>query len=186
MASLKGAGILPLAKADVRILDIGGASGTYTEAFLAEMPEARATLFDLPVGVAQAHKRFDGTPMGGRVELVTGDFTQVALPGGHDFAWISAIIHQMDRDESRRLYIKAFDALVSGGMVAVRDFVMNDNRTAPQAGALFGINMLVKTEKGMVYTFREIKEDLEAAGFVDVKHAVDVPTMAAIVTAVKP
>jgi hypothetical protein len=38
----------------------------------------------------------------------------------------------------------------------------------------------------MVYTYREIKEDLELAGFVNVTCAVDVPSMAAVVTAKKP
>jgi len=53
-------------------------------------------------------------------------------------------------------------------------------------GALFGINMFLNTPSGMVYTYREIKEDLEQAGFTQVAHAVDVPSMAAVVTAKKP
>ncbi len=183
--SMFAAGVLPLAKPDARILDIGGASGTYTEAFLKRMPGCSATIFDLPVGIAQAGKRFTGTDLENRVALAAGDFTEVPLPSGFDFAWISAIIHQMDRAGSRLLYAKAFDALNAGGMVAVRDFVMSDDRTRPADGALFGVNMLVNTENGRVYTYAEIKEDLEAAGFADVVHAVDVPSMAAVVTAKK-
>ena len=184
--SLRTAGILPLARHNPRILDIGGASGTYTEAFLTELPGSTATIFDLPVGIGQAKKRFAGSDMAARVTLVEGDFTKVPLPTGFDFAWISAIIHQMDRRESRMLYAKALDALDPGGMVAVRDFVMSEDRLLPMDGALFGINMFVNTQRGMVYTYGEIKEDLELAGFVEVTHAVDVPSMAAVVTAKKP
>ncbi len=183
--SLFAAGVLPIAKQKARILDIGGASGTYTEAFLKKMPDCSATIFDLPVGIEQAGKRFLGTILENRITLVEGDFTKVPLPSGFDFAWISAIIHQMSRNESRILYAKAFDALNSGGVVAVRDFIMNEDRTCPVEGALFGVNMLVNTATGMVYTYEEIKEDLEAVGFVDVVHAVDVPSMAAVVTAKK-
>jgi predicted O-methyltransferase YrrM len=186
MASLFAAGILPFAKPDARILDIGGASGTYTEAFLKKLPEISATIFDLPVGIAQAKKRFAGTDRESRITLVEGDFTKAALPSGFDFAWISAIIHQMDRSGSRRLYASALDALNPGGMVAVRDYVMREDRTSPADGALFGVNMLVNTGKGMVYTFGEIKEDLELAGFMDVVHAVDASGMTAVVTAKKP
>lgn len=186
MTSLLRAGVLPLARHDARILDIGGASGTYTEAFLNKMPGSSAAIFDLPVGIAQASKRFTGTEMATRITLVEGDFSTDALPSGFDFAWISAIIHQMDRAESRMLYAKTLDALHPGGMMAVRDYVMSDDRTRPADGALFGINMFVNTRNGMVYTFKEIKEDLEAAGFIDVIHAVDVPSMAAVVTAKKP
>ena len=186
MRSLREAGILPLPKADAAILDIGGASGTYTQAFLEEMPEARATIFDLPVGIAQAGKRFDGTDMDCRVRLVEGDFTLDELPPGHDFAWISAIIHQMNREDSRELYAKARRALNPAGMAAVRDYVMSPDRTSPRDGAFFGVNMFVNTERGMVYTFDEIREDMEAAGFTSVSLAVPGPGMSAVVVARNP
>ncbi|MCL2591297.1 MAG: methyltransferase domain-containing protein [Betaproteobacteria bacterium] len=184
--SLREARILPFDKQNPRILDIGGASGTYTEAFLKELPGSSATIFDLPVGIAQAKNRFAGSDMGARVSLVEGDFTETPLPSDFDFAWISAIIHQMNRDESRMLYAKALDALNPGGLLAVRDFVMSEDRLSPIEGALFGINMFVNTQNGMVYTYKEIKEDLELAGFAHVTHAVDVPSMAAVVIAKKP
>jgi predicted O-methyltransferase YrrM len=186
MNSLREAGVLPFDKQNPRILDIGGASGTYTEAFLKEAPGSTATIFDLPVGVAQAKQRFTGSDMATRVTIVEGNFTTDLLPSGFDFAWISAIIHQMDRSESRMLYAKTLDALKPGGMVAVRDYVMSEDRLAPVEGAIFGINMFVNTQSGMVYTYREIREDLELAGFTDVTHAVDAPSMAAVVTAKKP
>ena len=46
--------------------------------------------------------------------------------------------------------------------------------------------MLVNTENGMVYTFEEVKEDLEAAGFTEVALAVPAETMSAIVVGKKP
>ena len=183
--ALKEAGVLPLAKPDARILDVGGASGTYTEAFLDMMPQATATIFDLPAGIRQATRRFAAHVMKDRVQLVEGDFTTDGLPCGFDFAWVSAIIHQMGREESQQLYVKVLDALNPGGIIAIRDFVMNEARTAPAGGTLFGINMLVQTDTGMVYTLAEIKDDLELAGFTNVRHAVDAPTMGAVVTAQK-
>ena len=108
------------------------------------------------------------------------------MPAGCDFAWISAIIHQMSRAESRSLYKKALAALNPGGLVAIRDFVVDETRTSPVAGTFFGVNMLVNTETGRVYSLSEISEDLAAAGFAEARLAVDVPTMCAIVTARKP
>jgi hypothetical protein len=186
MHSLRDAGVLPSGRRNPRILDIGGASGTYAEAFLKELPESSVTLFDLPVGVAQAKRHFTGSDMEARVTLVEGDFTRDPLPPGFDFAWISAIIHQMDRSESRMLYAKTLAALNPGGMVAVRDYVMSADRLSPMDGTVFGVNMFVNTRSGMVYTYGEIKEDLELAGFADVTHAVDAPGMTSVVTAKKP
>ena len=183
--SLRQAGVFDFPKEDIRFLDIGGASGTYTLAFLQAMPRSTATIFDRPVGIAEAGNRFQGSEYESRVRLEAGDFYVDALPQGFDFAWISAIIHQHGRDESRSLYRNALQALVPGGKVAVRDFIMSPDRTSPRAGALFGINMLVNTGTGMVYTYDEVKEDLESAGFIDVVYAVPADTMAAVVVARK-
>ncbi len=184
--ALKQAGVLDFGNENVRFLDIGGASGTYTQAFLDAMPNWCGAVFDLPPGIAQARNRFACSAYEKRVELFEGNFYLDDFPTGFDFAWISAIIHQHGRKESRELYKKTFAALNSGGTVAVRDFIMDAARTKPVAGAFFGVNMLVETKTGMVYTFQEVEEDLKAAGFIDVRYAVPAETMSAIVTAKKP
>ena len=182
---LKKSGVLDFARENIRFIDIGGASGTYTQAFLEALPQAEGTIFDLPVAIREARRRFDGTPLADRVSFAEGNFYHDELPSGFDFAWISAIIHQHGRTESQALYEKAFCALNPGGRVAVRDFVMDSSRTAPPPGTLFGINMLVQTQNGMVYTFDEIRADLETVGFVDVNLAVPADTMSAVVVATK-
>lgn len=188
--SLRTAGVPDFGKKNIRFLDIGGASGTYTEAFLRALPESEGTIFDLPVGIAAACKRFGGTDLESRVHLVEGDFYRDPLPGedganGFDFVWISAIIHQQGLVETRELFAKSFRAMVSGGIIAVRDFIMSPDRVSPKEGTYFGINMLVNTKTGMVYTFDEVREALESAGFTDVRHAVETETMSAIVVATK-
>lgn len=184
--SLHEAGALHFGEGQARILDVGGASGTYTQAFLELLPMATAVIFDRPVGIEAARQRFAGTPLEGRVGFQAGDFYNDALPSGFDLAWISAIIHQHGREQSRVLYRKALQALKSGGRVAVRDFIMSADGTSPAAGALFGLNMLVHCADGRVYTFEEVREDLEAAGFTTVELAVPAETMSAVVTAVRP
>ena len=184
--SMREAGVFAFDKEDIAFIDIGGASGTYTQAFLHTLPRAVATIFDLPVGISEARKRFSATDLENRVQFATGDFYKDPLPEGFDFAWISAIIHQQNREQSRALYRAALRSLRPGGKVAVRDFIMDASRTKPLAGAFFGINMLVNTRTGMVYTFDEVKEDLEQAGFVNVRLPVPAETMSAVVVAHKP
>jgi len=185
LEDLQKHGVLTFAKENIRFIDIGGASGTYTLAFLEALPQAEGTIFDLPVAIREARKRFAGTQLESRVSFIEGDFYQNEFPGGFDFAWISAIIHQHGSAESQALYEKAYRALNPGGRIAVRDFVMEPNRTAPAAGTLFGINMLVNTRNGMVYTFEEISADLKAAGFVNIRLAIPSDTMSAVVCAEK-
>lgn len=151
------------------VLDVGGASGTWTIALLARNPQATATIFDLPAVIPQAQRRITQAGLSDRVDFVGGDFLVDALPAGTDLAWISAIIHQNSRQENRQLFASVFRAMNSGGHVLIRDVVMEDSRIAPVAGALFAINMLVNTRAGGTYTFSELQEDLLSAGFIDVK-----------------
>ena len=157
-----------------RLLDVGGASGTWTLAFLRAVPGATATIFDLPDAIEQARERLAGTEFASRVTLVSGDFYADELPGDADFAWVSAICHQHSRRHNRELFAKVHRALAPGGRIAIRDMVMEPCRTSPREGALFAINMLVNTDSGGTFTFEEYAEDLRAAGFdnprLQVKH----------------
>lgn len=151
------------------LLDVGGASGTWTMAFLRRCPAGRATLFDLPSVIPLAKARLIEAGMQDRVDLVAGDYAKDELPGGADLAWVSAIVHQNSREENRALFGKVYRALVPGGRIAIRDILMSEERTAPVAGALFAVNMLVSTGGGGTYTVEELKQDLGAAGFSGVQ-----------------
>ena len=167
------------------LLDVGGASGTWTLAFLRAAATATATLVDLPDAIAQARQRLAGTPFASRVNLVSGNFYQDELPSGADYAWVSAIIHQHSRQHNRELFAKVFRALQPGGRIGIRDMVMDASRIYPVAGALFAVNMLVNTESGGTFTYAEIAADLEAAGFVKPRLAVASKEMSAVVEAEK-
>ena len=169
-----------------RLLDLGGASGTYTMAFLDAVPGLRATLFDLPDVIPLARERLADAGYLDRVTLVAGDYLANPLPGGHDLAWLSAVIHSNGPDENLALYRKLWGALVPGGRLIIRDHVMSADRTAPRAGALFAINMLVATRAGGTYTFREIADALGEAGFCDVRLLQPGEAMDALVEARRP
>ena len=149
------------------LLDLGGASGTWTLAFLQTRPSATATIFDLPHVIPLAEQRLAAAGMQTRVRLVAGDFDTDLLPAGADLAWVSAIVHQNSRAQNRRLFAAVLAALVAGGRILIRDILMEPTRTAPVAGALFAVNMLVGTAGGGTFTFDELRADLEAAGFVE-------------------
>lgn len=168
-----------------RVLDVGGASGTYAIEFLRARSDLSVTLFDLPSVIPMAKERLSQCGLSGRVELVAGDFERDPLPPGHDMAFLSAVIHQNDRDQNRALFRKVRDALVPGGRIVIRDHVMESSRNAPVAGALFAVNMLVSTKGGSTYTFEEIREDLELSGFQDAQWTRKDEWMGSLVVAVR-
>jgi ubiquinone/menaquinone biosynthesis C-methylase UbiE len=151
------------------LLDVGGASGTYTIAFLQAAPEMRATLFDRSAVIPLARERLIEAELQDRVRLVAGNFYKDEFPGGHDLALLSAIIHQNGPRENIELFRKVQRALVPGGRLIIRDHVMKPDRIKPKDGAMFAVNMLVNTQEGSTYTFEEISNWLRQAGFAKVR-----------------
>ncbi len=151
-----------------KLLDIGGASGTYTIAFLTAYPQMEAVLFDLPSVIPLARERVNTAGLTSRVQFVAGDFSTDELPRGCDLALLSAIVHQNSPQENDELFLKIFRALEPGGRLLIRDHIMDEERTSPPAGALFALNMLAVTEGGDTYTFAELAEGLRRANFCEV------------------
>lgn len=174
------------AGASKALLDVGGATGTYAEAFLNRYPAMRATVFDRPAVIEMARNRLESSRVKDRISLSPGDFYMDPLPGGHDLVLLSAIIHQNSPEQNVSLYQKCYDALTPGGRILVRDHVLNPERTQPEAGALFAVNMLVATEGGNCYTFEDIRDTLHAAGFVRAGLIQDGEKMNGLVEAFKP
>lgn len=169
-----------------RLLDVGGASGTYTMAFLGKNPRLRAVIFDLNDVIPLSQERIRSEGLVDRVEFVAGDFYTDELPRGCDLVLLSAIIHQNSAEENLALYRKIYCALEPGGTILIRDHIMNESRTEPPAGTLFALNMLVNTRGGDTYTFREVADGLQKAGFVDVMLIKPGTKMDGLVEALKP
>ena len=169
-----------------RLLDIGGASGTYTIAFLNKNPAMTAVLFDLPSVIPLAKRRIASEGLTERVDFAEGDFYQDALPAGCDLALLSAIIHQNSPRENVDLYTKIHKSLNAGGTLLIRDHIMDESRTSPSDGAMFALNMLVNTRGGDTYTFEEVRETLRRAGFVDIAMVRTGERMDCLVEAKKP
>jgi predicted O-methyltransferase YrrM len=168
------------------LLDVGGASGTYTLVFLQAAPEMRATLFDRPKVIKMARQHLTEAGVLSRVTLVAGDFYRDELPQGHDLAFVSAIIHQNSPEQNLNLFAKVFRSLVSGGRIIIRDHVMEPDRTNPKEGAVFAVNMLLSTSGGRTYTYDEIKAGLAQAGFVSIRLLQKGEHMDGLVEALKP
>jgi SAM-dependent methyltransferase len=168
------------------LLDIGGASGNWTAGFLAERPDAKATLFDLPQVIPLAQAHLAQCDMTDRVRLVSGDYNTDALPAQADFAWLSAIAHQNSRAQNRHLFARILTALEPGGTLIIRDIVMAEDRAHPIPDALFAVNMLACTTCGNTYTWQEYQEDLEHAGFSDVALIVEGQGMNSLIRAKRP
>jgi SAM-dependent methyltransferase len=154
------------------VLDVGGGSGAYSMEFVTRRPEIEATVFDLPGVVPITNSFLDKEGFGGKIKTLSGDYTRDDLPKGFDLVFLSAVIHSNSLEINQNLIKKCFYSLNTNGKIIIQDWIMNNERTHPAAGAVFAINMLVGTEAGDCFTEQEVTDMLKTAGFKNISKKV--------------
>lgn len=147
-----------------RLLDLGGGPGTYAVFFCRRYPDLRAVVFDLPGSeqfARQVARRYGLTE---RIDFIGGDFLRDELPRGFDAVWLSQVLHGEPPAEAARLVERGAKTLNPGGLLAIQEFILNDDRQGPAHSALFALNMLVGTEGGQAYSQSEIELMMGRAG----------------------
>ena len=150
-----------------QLFDAGGGPGTYSIFLVKRYPGLRAIVFDLPQTIEIAKEIIAEYGVGDTVTTRAGDYFKDDFGEGNDVVLISAILHSMGPDRSQMLLSKAYDSLVSGGIVVVREGLLDDGGTSPMRAVLFSLNMLVNTGEGQSYSGAEIMGLMEAVGFTE-------------------
>jgi cyclopropane fatty-acyl-phospholipid synthase-like methyltransferase len=148
-----------------KMIDIGGAAGTYALEFVRKNPQIHAVVFDLPDVVAitkDVIRQFDMTE---KVSTKAGDYFVDDFGSGYDLAFVSNIIHMLSFDEIIKLFKKVRLCLNPNGRIVVKDFFVNENRTGPVFATQFALNMLLNTEEGNTYTLSEMQQAFKDSGF---------------------
>jgi precorrin-6B methylase 2 len=153
-----------------RALDVGGGSGGYAIALARAVPGLRVEVLDLADVVPLTARYAAAAGVADRVTTKVGDLNADELGAGYDLVLISAICHMNGPGENADLIHRAARALAPRGRVVVHDYVLEPDRTAPAAGALFAVNMLVNTPAGGNYTEAEYFAWLRDAGLGDLRH----------------
>jgi SAM-dependent methyltransferase len=152
-----------------RLIDVGGGPGTYATFFCMANPALSATIFDRPTSESFALGIVRRFGLESRVTFMGGDFLRDDLPTGYDVAWLSQVLHGETPADAAKLVVKAAKTLNPGGLLAVQEFVVDDDRRGPTHPVLFSLNMLVETQGGQAYTESEIRTMLRDAGAVSVR-----------------
>jgi len=103
-----------------------------------------------------------------RIDLREVDYHQGELPGPVDVVFMSNIIHSEGEAANAALIAKCFRALGEGGLLIIKDHIMDDELVEPAAGAVFALYLLLTTP-GRDYSFGEVSRWLRAAGFNQIR-----------------
>lgn len=157
-----------------RMLDLGGGSGAYSIAFAQASPQLQIEILDLPDVLPLTERYVRQAGLSDRIKLRPGDLLHDIFSTGFDLVLLSAICHSFSPEQNCDLFRRACQALVPGGRIVVREFILDPDRTSPRWAALFSLNMLVGTESGASYSEADYAAWLREAGFTDV-HRVNLP-----------
>ncbi len=170
-----------------QLFDAGGGPGTYSIFLVKRYPGLQAIVFDLPQTIEIAREIIADFGVAESVTTRAGDYFKDDFGQGNDVVFLSAILHSMGPEQNQNLLLKAYDSLISGGLVVVHENLISDDGTSPLRAVLFSLNMLVNTGEGQSYSGTEIMNLMEAVGFVKPR-VIPIPQSmgASLVISVKP
>lgn len=58
-----------------------------------------------------------------------------------------------------------YKSLANDGVIVISQWLLNDEKTGPASAALMGLNMIIETNGGKNYSYAEIVDMLNQAGF---------------------
>ena len=146
------------------LLDVGSGPATYPIALCRRFANLNAAIFDLPATLKITARFVRDAGMAGRIELIAGDYRADPIPGNYDVIFLSNIIHGENEEKNAALVSKLAANLNSAGRLIIKDHILDGSRAHPPVGALFSLLMLLTTDGGRCYSFREIKSWMEKAG----------------------
>lgn len=149
-----------------KILDVGAGSCLWSLPFVKNVTDVKTTAIDFPNVLNDSAKPIiHKESCIDRYTFVEGDFWDVPWGQDYDLVILGHICHSLSPDENIALFKKASQSLNDQGILAVIDFIPDDDRVDRIFPLMFSINMLIQTEKGDAYTFSEFHKMLSNAGF---------------------
>jgi ubiquinone/menaquinone biosynthesis C-methylase UbiE len=167
------------------ILDVAAGSAAWSIPFAQEVRDARVTVVDYPEVTPVTRQFAERFGLADRFDYIEGNLREVDFGRGrYDLVILGHIIHSEGKKWGKKLIKKSHRALAENGQLLIGEFIPNDTRTGPVMPLLFGLNMIVHTEQGDVFTMREYRQWLKDAGFRSIK-TIDAPGPSPLILATK-
>jgi hypothetical protein len=149
-----------------RLVDLGGATGSFAIAALLKNPRLSAVVMDLPPVEQAAIRTFAAHGCSDRASFHRGDMFEDPLPAG-DLYVIGYVLSDWPEEQCLALIRKAHAALPPGGRIVILEKLFDADKTGPFLTAMLNVTMLVEMT-GKHRSGDEYRRWLEDAGFGNV------------------
>ncbi|MGB8540756.1 MAG: class I SAM-dependent methyltransferase [Candidatus Acidiferrales bacterium] len=148
-----------------KVLDIAAGHGMYGVTIAKHNPNAEVFAVDWPRVLDVAKENAQAAGVAARYHTLPGNAFEVDFGKDYDLCLVTGFLHHFDPSTIEKLMRKIQAALKPSGMVAIVEFVPNEDRVSPPTQAAFSMVMLGSTRAGDAYPFSEYERMFRAAGF---------------------
>jgi SAM-dependent methyltransferase len=149
-----------------RVLDVGAGAAPWSTALARVEPGVRVTCLDLPQVLAETRRSVAAAGLSGRFDYLSGDVFTTALPAAaYDLVLLGNVCHLFDPATNAALLRRLRPALVPGGTLAIIDVLPPVDPAARARVALYELGLLLRTDRGRVYSVEDYGRWAQAAGF---------------------
>jgi cyclopropane fatty-acyl-phospholipid synthase-like methyltransferase len=127
-------------------------------------PHLRAISYDLPQVATLATENVQRQGVANRVQVQSGDFFAEPFPKA-DLITMGNILHSFNQEKKLTLLRKAHEALPAGGVLAVIELIIDNERRHNTFALLMSLNMLIESDGGFNYTPNDLSHWAAQTGF---------------------
>jgi hypothetical protein len=158
-----------LSSSSVRGLGLGVEAGLRLLSLAQRDQTARLLIVDKSTALDSLRAVIDGLEYKAQIEFLEGDWLSATLPAdSFDLAFVDSITAFRKLEENIGILHRALEALAMGGRILLRAWMADDDRKGPGWIPLAGLDLLLASVDGDIYTITEYRGMLEAAGFFEV------------------
>ena len=150
-----------------RMTDAGGGSGLYSLALCQKYPDLHSTILDVKETLEVTRELIAERPEKPRVTLQEGDFFKDPLGDHLDAVLLSDVMY--GEEDARILLKNAWDSLARKGVLIVRGYYADPERTGPLFGALFAVKLIVGDPQRKVMSIAMLEKTVQELGFTNIK-----------------
>ena len=150
---------------ELKVLDIAAGHGVYGITVAKKYPKAQIYGADWNKVLTVAKENAEKHGVSDQYHTIPGNAFESDFGEGYDLVLVTNFLHHFDTKTNEDFLRKVNNSLAEGGKVLTVEFVPNDDRVTPPPAAMFSLIMLAGTPAGDAYTFSELKQMLENAGF---------------------
>jgi SAM-dependent methyltransferase len=154
----------------LKVLDIAAGHGIFGIFAAQKYPKSEIYAVDWANVLEVAAENAEKFGVADRIHKIAGSAFDVEYGDGFDVVLLTNFLHHFDAQTCGDLLKKIHSSLKTDGKVLTLEFVPNDDRISPPMEAMFPLVMLAGTPAGDAYTFPELREMFENAGFSRNEH----------------